>query len=302
MATAKSWIKAARLRTLPLAVSGILMGAALSYFDGGFQTKVTVLAVATALLIQIFSNFANDYGDFQKGTDNHHRVGPQRTVQSGEITPEQMKLGMIVLIGLSLLSGIWLVAEGTKGLNLTTSLLFIGFGVIALIAAYRYTAGNNPYGYAGLGDLSVFLFFGILPVVGAYFLNAHQFNPEIFLPAISIGLFSTGVLNLNNMRDIENDRNSGKKTMAVRMGFRNSKGYHTTLITIGWISALLFVYLSFQSVYQVIFLLTLPLFIKDLVHINRIQEPRLLDPFLKKLSIATLLFTLLFGIGVLVSI
>jgi 1,4-dihydroxy-2-naphthoate polyprenyltransferase len=301
MASPKSWIKAARLRTLPLAMSGILMGAALSYFDSGFQVKVTVMAIVTALFIQIFSNFANDYGDSQKGTDNQHRVGPKRTVQSGEISPKQMKVGMVVLIVLSLTTGIWLIAEGTKGLDLTTFLLFLAFGIVALIAAYRYTAGSNPYGYAGLGDVAVFLFFGILPVVGTYFLNAHQLNPEIFLPAISIGLFSTGVLNLNNMRDIENDRNSGKNTVVVRMGSVKSKHYHTSLIAIGWLTAVLFVALRFQSGFQVIFILTLPLFISDLMKINLIQEPRLLDPFLKKLSIATLLFTVLFGIGIILS-
>jgi len=302
MASVKSWIKAARLRTLPLAMSGILMGGALSYFYGGFNSKVTILAIVTALFIQIFSNFANDYGDSQKGTDNQHRVGPKRTVQSGEISSNQMKTGMVVLIMLSLATGIWLVAEGTKGLDLTTFLLFLVFGIVALIAAYRYTAGSNPYGYAGLGDVAVFLFFGILPVAGTYFLNTHQINPEIFLPAVSIGLFSTGVLNLNNMRDIENDRNSGKKTVVVRMGSDKSKQYHTSLIAIGWLTAVLFVIFRFQSVYQALFVLTLPLFVNDLVKINMIQEPRQLDPFLKKLSIATLLFTVLFGIGIIIAI
>ncbi|HEY3388306.1 MAG TPA: 1,4-dihydroxy-2-naphthoate polyprenyltransferase [Prolixibacteraceae bacterium] len=302
MVSVKSWIKAARLRTLPLAMSGILMGAALSYFDGGFQTKITILAIVTALFIQIFSNFANDYGDSQKGTDNKHRVGPQRTVQSGEISLKEMKTGMAVLIILSLGTGIWLVAEGTKGLDLTTFLLFLGFGIVALVAAYRYTAGSNPYGYAGFGDVAVFLFFGILPVVGTYFLNTHKINPEIFLPAVSIGLFSTGVLNLNNMRDIENDRNSGKKTVVVRMGGSKSRIYHTSLITMGWLSAVIFDILRFQSVYQAFFLLTIPLFIRDLVKIYNVQEPRQLDPFLKKLSIATLLFTVLFGIGIILAV
>jgi len=301
MASVKSWIKAARLRTLPLAMSGILMGSALAYFDGGFQTKITVLAVVTALFIQVFSNFANDYGDSQKGTDNQHRVGPKRTVQSGEISPKEMKAGMVTLILLSLAAGIWLVAEGTKDLDRTTFLLFLVFGIVALIAAYRYTAGSNPYGYAGFGDAAVFLFFGILPVVGTYFLNAHQVNAEIFLPAVSIGLFSTGVLNLNNMRDIENDRNSGKKTVVVRMGSVKSKYYHTSLIVIGWLAVVLFVAVRFESAYQLIFVLTLPLFIKDLININRIQEPRQLDPFLKKLSISTLVFTLLFGIGIILT-
>ncbi len=301
MASIKSWIKAARLRTLPLAMSGILMGAVLSYLDGGFNLTVTVLAIVTALFIQIFSNFANDYGDSQKGTDNQHRVGPKRTVQSGEISPQQMKVGMIVLIILSLTTGIWLVAEGTKGLDMTTFLLFLAFGIVALIAAYRYTAGSNPYGYAGFGDVAVFLFFGLLPVVGTYFLNTHHITPELFLPAISIGLFSTGVLNLNNMRDIENDRNSGKNTVVVRMGSVKSKIYHSSIISIGIVAAIIFTAIHGKSAFQWLFLLAFPLFIRDLIQINRINEPRKFDPFLKKLSLTTLLFTMLFGVGIILS-
>jgi 1,4-dihydroxy-2-naphthoate octaprenyltransferase len=299
MASLKSWIKAARLRTLPLAVSGILMGAALAGLDNGFNLKVTILAVITALFIQIFSNFANDYGDFQKGTDNDKRVGPRRTVQGGEITPTQMRGGMIVLALLSLASGIWLVAEGTKGLSLSVFGIYIGLGVLALIAAFKYTAGSNPYGYAGLGDLAVFLFFGILPVVGAYFLNTHQVGRLIFLPAISIGLFSTGVLNLNNMRDVENDRNSGKNTMIVRTGGTFGKLYHTLMIAGGMVAMALFAILHSKSLIQWIFIVSFPLFIRDIIQINKVSEPRQFDPFLKKLSLTTLLFTLLFGIGVL---
>jgi 1,4-dihydroxy-2-naphthoate octaprenyltransferase len=301
MASLKSWIKAARLRTLPLAMSGILMGAALSFLDGGFNPKVTILAIVTALFIQIFSNFANDYGDSQKGTDNQHRVGPKRTVQSGEISPKQMKAGMIVLIIFSLVTGIWLVAEGTKGLEITTFVLFLAFGIMSLIAAYRYTAGSNPYGYAGFGDVAVFLFFGILPVVGTYFLNAHRINPELFLPAVSIGLFSTGVLNLNNMRDIANDRNSGKNTMVVRMGAASAKVYHSLLILTGLLSAVIFSALHSTSTYQWIFLLSFPLFLNDLIQIVKITVARKFDPFLKKLSLATLLFTVLFGLGIILS-
>jgi 1,4-dihydroxy-2-naphthoate octaprenyltransferase len=297
MASVKSWIKAARLRTLPLAMSGILMGAALSFLDNGLEPKITLLAIVTALFIQIFSNFANDYGDSQKGTDNQHRVGPKRTVQSGEISPSQIKTGMIVLIILSLSFGIWLIAEGTKGLELNTFLLFLALGILALIAAYRYTAGNNPYGYAGFGDLAVFLFFGILPVVGTYFLNTHQINSEIFLPAISIGLFSTGVLNLNNMRDIENDRNSGKITLAVRLGAKKSKTYHAALIVFGWLSMFLFIPEKVQALPQLMFILSLPFFLSDMIQINRTKEAHLLDPFLKRLSIHTLLFSALFFLG-----
>ncbi|MGE5394778.1 MAG: 1,4-dihydroxy-2-naphthoate polyprenyltransferase [Candidatus Saccharibacteria bacterium] len=302
MTSFSSWIKAARLRTLPLALSGILMGSFLALMAEDFNPRVTALAITTALFIQIFSNFANDYGDSQKGTDNQHRVGPKRTVQSGEITPQQMKVGMAVMIALSLAFGIWLVAEGTRGLDIRSFILFLTFGILALIAAYRYTAGNNPYGYAGLGDIAVFLFFGILPVVGTYFLNTHTVSVGVLLPAVSIGLFSTGVLNLNNMRDIENDRNSGKRTVVVRMGSARSRYYHNCLILIGWMTALVFVAIVYHSPWELLFLITLPLFIHDLVKINQIKEPRQLDPFLKKLSIATLLFTLLFGIGIILAI
>lgn len=298
MASLKSWVKAARLRTLPLAVSGILMGAALAALDESFSLKITALAVVTALFIQIFSNFANDYGDFQKGTDNDKRVGPKRTVQGGEISPGQMRIGMIVLALLSLTSGVWLVVEGTKGLSLGFFAIYIALGILALIAAFKYTAGSNPYGYAGLGDLAVFLFFGLLPVVGAYFLNTHQMNGLVFLPALSIGFFSTGVLNLNNMRDVENDRNSGKNTMIVRMGSATGKVYHTLLISGGIVAAVVFSFLNFKSGFQWLFLISIPLFLRDLVQINRVLEPHQFDPFLKKLSLTTLLFTVLFGLGV----
>jgi len=302
MASLKSWVKAARLRTLPLAVSGILMGAALAGFDKGFNLKVTILAIVTALFIQIFSNFANDYGDFEKGTDNENRVGPRRTVQGGEITPAQMRGGMIVLALLSLASGIWLVAEGTKGLSLSVFGIYIALGVLALIAAFKYTAGSNPYGYAGLGDLAVFLFFGLLPVVGAYFLNTQQFNWQVFLPAISIGLFSTGVLNLNNMRDIENDRNSGKNTIIVRLGSAKGKIYHSWLILIGLLTTVIFVVMNGKTPVQWMFLLSFPLFMGDLIQINKITTTKNFDPFLKKLSLSTLLFTLLFGLGIILNI
>lgn len=301
MASLKSWIKAARLRTLPLAMSGILMGAAVAYLHKGFNSTVTILAIVTALFIQIFSNFANDYGDSQKGTDNQHRVGPKRTVQSGEITLKQMKTGMIVLIILSLTSGIWLVFEGTKGLHLGTFLLFLTFGIMALIAAFKYTAGKNPYGYAGFGDLAVFLFFGILPVAGTYFLNCHQLSADVLLPAISIGLFSSGVLNLNNMRDIENDRNSGKNTVVVKLGSSKAKIYHSILIYSGMMAILFYTGMNSKSVYQWIFLLAFPFFMRDLIAINKITLPKKYDPFLKKLSITTLLFTLLFGAGIWIS-
>ncbi|WP_163710382.1 1,4-dihydroxy-2-naphthoate polyprenyltransferase [Mangrovibacterium lignilyticum] len=301
MATPKSWIKAARLRTLPLALSGILMGSALAWFYGSFNLAVFVLALITATLIQVFSNFANDYGDFQKGTDNHQRLGPTRTMQGGEITPAEMKKGMWIIGGLSFLFGIALVYVGTWEYCKIAFSGFIGLGILALLAAYFYTAGHKSYGYIGLGDLSVFLFFGLLPVIGVFFLHANYVETAIILPAISMGFFSAGVLNLNNMRDIENDQESGKITLAVKMGSRNSRIYHIALISWGWVAALIFTLHQQESTWQWLFVLTFPLFLFDLIKIYNTKDDRLLDPFLKRLALGTLAFTILFSIGLILA-
>jgi 1,4-dihydroxy-2-naphthoate octaprenyltransferase len=301
MATTKSWIKAARLRTLPLALSGILAGSGLAWFYGAFDLLVCALAIITATLLQIFSNFANDYGDYQKGTDNHQRLGPTRTMQGGEITVREMKTGLWSIGGLSFLTGLWLVYAGTWHYSKAAFAGFIGFGVLSLIAAYFYTAGKKSYGYVGLGDLSVFLFFGLMPVLGVFYLNAHTIGPNVIHLALTLGFFSAGVLNLNNLRDIENDRQSGKITIAVRMGPRNSRIYHTALILTGWWAAVIFTVHQQRSGWQWIFLLTAPLFLLDLVKIWQTRDARQLDPFLKRLALATLAFTLLFCLGLILA-
>lgn len=302
MATPKSWIKAARLRTLPLALSGILMGSALAAFFQVFDIVVFLLAVVTATLIQVFSNFANDYGDFQKGTDNHQRLGPTRTMQGGEITVSEMKTGMIAVGGLSFVLGILLVFLGTWHHSPLAFFVFIGLGILSLLAAYFYTAGKRSYGYVGLGDLSVFLFFGLLPVIGVFYLLANKIESAIVLPAISIGTFSTGVLNLNNMRDVENDKESGKITLAVKLGQKTNRIYHALLIFIGLLGAIIFTFQYQQSLWQWLFVLVIPAFFFDLLKIFRIKDNRLLDPFLKRLALQTLAFTLLFSIGLIISI
>jgi 1,4-dihydroxy-2-naphthoate octaprenyltransferase len=301
MATPKSWIKAARPRTLPLALSGIIMGCGLAWYFGSIHILVSTLAIITATLIQIFSNFANDYGDSQRGTDNQFRIGPTRTLQSGEISKKEMINGMFVVGGLSFIFGIGLVYLGTWHHSKIIFLSFIGFGILSLLAAYFYTAGKKSYGYIGLGDLFVFLFFGLLPVAGVFYLNTNFLPSSIFLPAISIGFFSTGVLNLNNMRDIKNDRNSGKITLPVRMGQKKSRIYHILLILGGWIAALLYVTNQHKSLWQWLFILVLPFFINDLRQITQIKNDKELDPFLKRLALSTLAFTLLFCAGLIIS-
>lgn len=294
MATLQSWIDAARPRTLPLALSGIFMGCGLSWFSGRIEVAVSALAVVTATFIQIFSNFANDYGDGHRGTDNRNRLGPVRTIQSGKISKKEMEKGMLIIGGLSLLTGIALVYLGTWHSSKTAFFLFLTLGALSIVAAYFYTAGKKSYGYIGLGDLFVFLFFGLLPVAGVYYLNTKMLPADIFLPATAIGLFSTGVLNLNNMRDIINDKNSGKITIPVQIGARKSRIYHSALILGGWIFAVAYSVKHFYSPFQFFYLILLPLFLTDLIRIYRIRDDRKLDPFLKRLSLATLAFTLLF--------
>lgn len=293
-----SWIKAFRLRTLPLALSSILMGSFLAIHNGNYNWTIVILAAVTTLFLQILSNLANDYGDSMKGTDNVDRLGPKRTVQSGEISPRQMKYAILLFVVLSLISGLLLLYFSFQG-DFLKALIFFVIGIGAIVAAIKYTVGKSAYGYSGLGDLFVFLFFGLAGVLGTYYLNTKALDLDIILPAISLGFLSMGVLNLNNMRDTENDIKSGKHTMASRLGYNHARRYHALLITGALFCALIFVILNYSSQWNFLFLLTIPLFVKDLFSVFRQNEQAKLDPFLKKLAIATLLFTLTFGIGIL---
>ncbi len=292
----KYWIHAFRLRTLPLALSSIAMGAFLAAFFGGFRLDVSLLAALTTIFLQILSNLANDYGDAQKGTDNNERIGPERTVSSGKISFSAMRSAMWILVGLSLISGIVLISYGTHGMDLRFGLMFFVLGISAIAAAILYTVGKKAYGYSGLGDLFVFLFFGLLAVLGTFFLNTQILRWDIFLPAASLGFLSTGVLNLNNIRDIENDKKSGKITIAVRLGKKDAKNYHLLLISIALLFALIFNLLNFRNWISLLWLiLIIPLFVDDLIKIRKIEDLKLLDPYLKKLALKTLLFVLLYG-------
>ncbi len=298
MASFKSWIKAFRLRTLPLALSVILTGSFLAIQDGIYNGWIIGFSLLTTLFLQILSNLANDYGDAQKGTDNNHRVGPRRTVQSGEISRASMKKAIMVFASLSLLSGVTLLYL-SFGDNFKLSLLFLAMGLAAIWAAVKYTVGDNAYGYSGFGDLFVFIFFGLVGVMGSYFLNTHLINVTAFLPASAMGLFSTGVLNLNNMRDIDNDIRSGKHTLASRMGIVEAKKYHLVIILFGWILLLVWMMLQKQHPERLILLVALPFFVFDLFKILHTKEKPALDPYLRKLALKTLLTAILFGVSIL---
>ncbi|MDZ7742391.1 MAG: 1,4-dihydroxy-2-naphthoate octaprenyltransferase [Bacteroidota bacterium] len=300
MAGAISWIKAMRLRTLPLAMSSTLGGTFMAVGDKRYNALVIGLAILTTLLLQILSNLANDLGDSLKGTDNVNRLGPRRTVQGGEITVREMKSALIIVSGLTLISGIVLILS-SLGLDSWLVIVFLILGMISIAAALKYTLGERAYGYKGFGDLFVFLFFGLTGVLGTYYLNAHQLPPDTFLMAASVGLLSAGVLNLNNMRDIKNDRLSGKNTIAVIMGPKKAKIYHMIMIIGGLLCGVIYTLLNYGSPLQFIYVLVFPVFIYDLVRIMKNHEPRKLDPFLKKLAIATFVYILLFGLGIILS-
>ncbi|MEN8187243.1 MAG: 1,4-dihydroxy-2-naphthoate polyprenyltransferase [Bacteroidota bacterium] len=291
------WLKAARLRTLPLSLSGIILASLLAYAEGFFNWKIFVFAVLTTIGFQIISNFANDYGDGVKGTDNEDRIGPQRAIQSGEITPKQMKNAVVVSTILTLIAAIALIYFSFGKNNFLFSLIFFFLGIASIVAAVKYTVGSKAYGYVGLGDAFVFLFFGLLSVCGTYFLYMKQLDYTIFLPAFSVGLLSVGVLNLNNMRDAASDIKSGKNTLVVKIGDKTAKYYHYFLILGAFLFAVLYYVIHFYSVKQFIFILAfIPIF-RHLLFVYKNSEPKDLDPELKKLALSTLLFSVLFGLG-----
>ncbi len=298
MSSLESWLKASRLRTLPLALSSILMGSFLAIQQNNYQWVVIILAVVTTTLLQVLSNFSNDYGDSMRGTDNDQRLGPVRTVQGGEISPKQMRMGMLLLVILTLLSGIWLIYE-SFGNHWIKEIVFLAFGLMAIVASVKYTVGKKSYGYAGFGDIFVFVFFGLLAVAGTYYLNTLSFSWSVLLPAATLGFFSTAVLNLNNMRDMENDLQSGKKTVAGRIGYKAALRYQVLLIVTGFLATFVYILFTFQSYWEFLFLITLPLFIANLTGIYKVNNQKQLDPYLKKTALGTLLFVVVFGIGLL---
>lgn len=300
--TVAAWIHAFRLRTLPLALASVGMGISLAYAHHGMRLRVSILSISTTLLLQILSNLANDYGDFSKGVDNQNRLGPERAVQKGIISPMQMKKGIFIFIILSLLSGIWLIIEAFKGQGMSASaILFFILGLIAIAASIKYTIGKKAYGYFGFGDLFVFVFFGLVAVLGTYFLNTLEFNTLSILPAVSVGFLSTGVLNLNNLRDVDNDTDHGKNTMIVWLGSDKGKIYHSFLILGSLVLMLIYSLLTFKSMSEFLYLLISPLLILDLIRIIRNKEPKALDPHLKKLALGTFGLVILFGIGILIA-
>jgi 1,4-dihydroxy-2-naphthoate polyprenyltransferase len=295
----KVWLKAFRLRTLPLALSCIAMGGFLASSANAFRWDIFLLCVLTTIFLQILSNLANDYGDSIHGADSIDRKGPSRAVQSGAITPAQMKSAVIIFVALCLTSGISLLLIAF-GFDWSAIFFFLGLGVLCILAAIAYTVGRKPYGYIGLGDLSVLIFFGFVGVLGSYYLFTKDISWYHALPAFSCGLFSIAVLNINNIRDIESDLKAGKYSIPVRIGREKAVVYHWILLIASVTSALAYTILTYTSPWQFLFLLSVPLFIRNGIAVSK-RPSHELDPYLKQMALSTLAFVLLFGTGILLS-
>jgi 1,4-dihydroxy-2-naphthoate octaprenyltransferase len=292
----KHWFSAARPRTLPLALASIFMGSFLAASVGQFDWLIFSLCWFTTIALQVLSNFANDYGDTQNGADLAGRVGPQRSVQSGAITPKQMLNGIYVLMVLCLVSGVSLLYFSFKDASMRVFWVFFGLGLLSMLAAYTYTAGKKPYGYAGLGDISVLIFFGLVGVLGSNYLFTKTFDWVNVFPALSCGIFATGVLNINNIRDIESDTRAGKKTIPARLGKQKAIVYHWVLLGLGMLSILIFSILEGENKYY--YVVVFPLFFFNGIKVASLPNP---DPMLKQMALSTLLFVLLFGLTMIIA-
>ncbi|WP_339838147.1 1,4-dihydroxy-2-naphthoate octaprenyltransferase [uncultured Flavobacterium sp.] len=290
----KNWIQAARLRTLPLSLSGIIIGSAYAYHQGFYDYRILGLALLTTLGLQILSNYANDYGDGIKGTDAN-RIGEKRMVAAGVITANQMKKAVILTASITLVLALLLIYVAFGKENFALSMIFILLGIGSIGAAIKYTVGSNAYGYNGLGDLFVFIFFGLVSVLGSNFLYTHFLDWKLVLPAATIGLLSVAVLNLNNMRDIENDRIAGKRTLVVKMGLENAKIYHFSLFIVSLI--LMLAFSKIIKMTSIPILIVNILFIKHVDTVKKAKEYKDFDPELKKVALGTFVLSLLVGLS-----
>jgi len=295
----QAWLESLRPKTLPLAFAAIVVGTVLAWWQGYFDPLVAVLALITAGLLQILSNLANDYGDAVKGSDKPDRIGPLRGMQKGAISLAQMKRALIIVIVLSCISGLLLVTAATQ--TLADFIGFLVLGGLSIVAAITYTIGKRPYGYLGLGDISVLIFFGWLSVMGSWYLQTHMLIPAVILPATACGLLATAVLNINNLRDIDSDRENGKNTLVVRLGPINARRYHVGLLIGALLCLALFNLLSLHSLWGWLFLLAAPLLIKQARFVLRERDPRAMPPMLERTVKGALLTNLLFVIGIILS-
>ncbi len=287
------WIKAARLRTIPLSVSGILIGSFATYPKDLFNIFIFLLAICTTISYQVLSNFANDFGDGIRGTDKN-RIGPERILQSGLISQMQMKLGIKIAAFISFVFTVTLIVVSFKNefLNILT---FLFLGILAIFSAIKYTMGKNAYGYFGFGDFFVFIFFGIVSVLGSNYLFNSELSLDLLLPSLTIGCLSVGVLNLNNMRDLENDKKSKKNTIAVKLGPDKARIYHYFLICISMINVLIFHFKSETSSYfhHFFVIAIIIILIYHIFQVYTVSELKGFDKLLKPLVLTTFFYSII---------
>ena len=288
-------IASMRLRTLPLSTGGVILGILLATADFKVDVWVAVLIVLTTVCLQILSNLSNELGDVLHGTDTEDRQGPQYGLNGGVLTIGEMKVLIGIFVALCIISGTAMTLLSFGTLWDITPILVLLLGAAAIMGAMKYTLGRNPYGYRGLGDVYVFLFFGLVAVLGSYFVATHTLFWRLLLPAAAIGCFSVGVLNVNNIRDMETDA-VNRRTVAIRLGERKAKIYQTALIVLGWLLMLAYCQLRFFSWWHYLFVITLPLFILHLRGVWK-RKGKHLDPMLPLLVMSTFLFCLLAGVG-----
>lgn len=293
----QAWISALRPRTLFLAAAGVILGSGLAMHVGKFDLTTALFTLSTALLLQLLSNLANDLGDYQKGTDRTgQRVGPMRSVQSGLISPLQMKMTIGIVIFITILSGLVLLLRLYQSLGLMVLILFLIVGFFSLLSALFYTLGQHPYGYKGWGDFFAFLFFGPIAVIGTYYLQAQTIDFNPMFPSIGMGLLSAMILNVNNMRDIENDAQSNKQTVAVRLGLKHAKMYHAALMLTMLASFLIYSFMYASS--PLIRFAYVIVYVFQLLQLTQIfkKEGAALDPYLRKTAVSAFLLSILFSV------
>ena len=284
-----------RLRTLPLSTAGIVLGIMLACAGHSVHWYVIVLTIFTTVSLQILSNLSNELGDWLSGVDSEERSGPQYSMQEGGLTEDDMRSCIRIMVLVCCIFGLGMIRASFKTIFCLQSECLVALGAAAIWAAMHYTLGKKPYGYRGLGDIFVFIFFGLVPVAGGYFVCSHAIEPSTLIPGAAIGLFSVGVLNVNNIRDIKSDV-ANRVTVPLKLGEHRAKIYHTILITGGWVLMLLFTILFTEGWTPYLYLITLPLYAKHLAGVWK-RTGRELDPMLPMLVISTFIFALLAGTG-----
>lgn len=295
----KASIKSMRLRTLPLSLAGVILGVTLAADKTDVSPWTAALIFLTTVCLQILSNLSNELGDTLSGTDSADRQGPKYALGSGDMTIGDIKKLILMFIGLCVIFGLAMIQVSFGSLFKTESICLEALGAAAIVGAMKYTLGKNPYGYRGLGDMFVFIFFGLVSVLGGYYVAARELPPLIMLlPASAIGCFSVGVLNVNNIRDMKTDA-VNRVTVAIKLGTKGARIYQTILVTLGWALILVFCAIYDSAPGHYIFIITLPLYIKHLQGVWTRSE-RALDPMLPILVISTFFLSILAGAGFLI--